>query len=69
MASVLQQLRINGPHRKVVHSLARELELPVERVETVYLTEVAKLEAGARVKTFISVLAIGNARAQLRRET
>jgi len=67
MASVLQQQRLTGSHRAVVDSLARELELPVEQVESVYLSEVTKLESGARVKTFVSVLAAGNARAKLRR--
>ncbi|HVN42269.1 MAG TPA: DUF3562 domain-containing protein [Steroidobacteraceae bacterium] len=50
----------------MVDGLARELELPVEEVESVYFSEVTRLEKSARVKTFVSVLAAGSARMRLR---
>ena len=67
MVTTARTPQASGPHRSVIDSLARELQLPAEEVETVYLEQVRKLEGGARIKTFVSVLAAGSARAQLRR--
>jgi len=54
-------------HHRVVDTLARELKLPFEYVERVYLDEASALEASARVKKFVSVLVTGRTRAELRR--
>jgi hypothetical protein len=53
-------------HVAVVDALARELQLPVERVAGAYFQEVARLEQDARIKTFVSVLAVGAVRNGLR---
>ena len=66
MASLARENDLRGSHRAVVDGLARELELPVEEVESVYFSEVTRLEKSARVKTFVSVLAAGSARMRLR---
>jgi hypothetical protein len=50
----------------VIDALANELSLPVERVAGAYMQEVSRLEAQARIKTFISVLAVGTVRNELR---
>jgi len=51
-----------------VHSLARELDLPLEQVARVYEDEASRIEAGARIKTFVSVIAASRARVELRRQ-
>lgn len=53
-------------HIAVVDALAKELQLPVERVAGAYFQEVARLEESARIKTFVSVLAVGAVRSELR---
>jgi hypothetical protein len=47
--------------------MARDFELPVDEIESAYLSEVTKIEKGARIKTFVSVLAAGNVRSLLHR--
>ena len=53
-------------HVAVVDALAKELQLPVDSVAGAYFQEVARLEEKARIKTFVSVLAIGAVRTELR---
>ncbi len=66
MASADRERKVNGPHRAVVDNLAFELNLPVDHVEKVYLTEMARIESGARIKTFLTVLTLGRVRSRLR---
>ena len=47
-------------------NLARETNTPRDVVMSVYKREVARLEVGARVRTFIPALALRRARAILR---
>lgn len=54
-------------HLAVVDTLAKELQLPAEEVAGAYMQEVARLEESARIKTFVSVLAVGAVRSELRR--
>lgn len=49
-----------------VEALADQLHLPVEQVTRAYLCELARLESEARIKNFVSVLALGAVRTQLR---
>lgn len=53
-------------HVAVVDALAKELDVPVDRVAGAYFQEVARLEETARIKTFVSVLAVGAVRNGLR---
>jgi len=52
----------------IVLSLARELDLPPEHVARVYRDEASRIEAGARIKTFVSVIVTSRVRAELRRQ-
>jgi hypothetical protein len=52
--------------RGVVESLARELEMPLEHVERVYREEATKIEAEARIKTFVGVIVTRRVRVRLR---
>lgn len=49
-----------------VEALADQLHLPVEQVARAYLRELARLQSEARIKTFVSVLALGATRSRLR---
>jgi hypothetical protein len=66
MASPTVDSKAMNSHIAVVDALARELRLPAERVAGAYFQEVARLEENARIKTFVSVLAVGAVRAELR---
>lgn len=48
--------------------LARELKMPFEQVERVYLEEASRIEAAARIKSFLPVLLASRVRAELRRQ-
>lgn len=67
MASPTVGSKATTSHIAVVDWLANELQLPVEKVAGAYFQEVARLEEKARVKTFVSVLAVGAVRTRLRR--
>lgn len=66
MSTTSQGRTSTRSHLAVIDSLASELRLPVERVAGVYFEEVARLEKDARIKTFVSVLAVGAVRNELR---
>lgn len=68
MASTIPNRQGKGSHLAVVDALAKELHLPAEKVASAYFEEVSRLEASARIKTFVSVLAVGNVRSELRRQ-
>ncbi len=45
-------------HQQVIETLAKENAAPVDHVRELFEHEHAKLESEARVKTFVSVIAI-----------
>jgi hypothetical protein len=61
--------RVNAdPALAAMHSLARELDLPLEHVARVYREEASKIAAEARIKTFVSVIVTSRVHAELRRQ-
>ena len=56
------------PAIAAVKVLARELEMPVEQVERVYRAEASKIEAEARIWTFVPVIVASRVRAELLRQ-
>ena len=50
----------------IVSALARRLHIPVSDVGAVYVKELARLAADARIEGFLSVLALRNTREILR---
>ena len=52
---------------RAIDSLAEESQVPIHIVTQLYNAERIKLEAGARITSFISILAIRNVRSRLRR--
>lgn len=57
----------DGNADRAIDSLAEEAQLPVQIIAQLYNAERVKLEAGARITSFISILAIRNVRKLLRR--
>jgi hypothetical protein len=49
-----------------IKNLARETDKPVELVQDIYISERAKLEQTARIKTYVSVLIHRQVKALLR---
>jgi len=49
-----------------IKDLARETDTPVELVQDIYISERAKLEQTARIKTYVSVLIHRQVKALLR---
>lgn len=48
-------------------SLARELNVSAQQVEAIYREEICRLAAGARIRTFLGVLATRRVRVRLGR--
>ena len=57
----------DGNADRAIDFLAEESQVPIDVVARLYKTERVKLEAGARITGFISILAIRNVRRLLRR--
>jgi hypothetical protein len=56
-------------HQQIIESLARETRSDVDHVREIYEVEHARLNAEARVKTFVSVIAVRLVRNVLHQET
>lgn len=54
--------------RAALESLAQELGVPIEQVESVYRKEASTFEATARIKHFVPVLIASHVRNELRRQ-
>jgi hypothetical protein len=55
------------PAQDVIQDLARQTQRPVDEVRTVYEQQLALLEADAKVKTYLTILATRRARELLSR--
>jgi hypothetical protein len=44
-------------HQAIIEALAREVSAPIDEVTALYTLEHAKLDAVARIKTFVQVIA------------
>lgn len=60
------QLVLQTDHGGAVNSICKELQLPVEEVAQVYTREFERLEKQARIRTFLTVLAVHNTKLILR---
>lgn len=67
MEQSVRDPRVSGTHLAVIDTLAKELQLPVDEVTGVYFDEISRLEAEARIRTFVPVLAVNRVRNELRR--
>ena len=55
----------SGTQESALKILAEETQTSSEEVMRIYKTELASLEVGARIRTFLPVLALRKARARL----
>lgn len=55
----------SGQHRSIVEALARETGREAAYIKELYEREFAKLEANAKVRGFLAILAYRNARTAL----
>jgi hypothetical protein len=56
-------------HERAIVSLAEESQVPVNEVARLYEDARAKLETGARIRTFLGIFALRNVRKTLRRRS
>jgi len=57
MATAIQPSASAATHEQIIESLAKETAVSIERVREVYELECSRLDADARVKTYVSVIA------------
>jgi Protein of unknown function (DUF3562) len=65
----LHQTNPHTEHAHVIAHLSDELNIPAQDVDMVFREQIDHLAAGARIKTFIGVLAVRRTRAVLRDRT
>jgi uncharacterized protein DUF3562 len=56
----------NGEHASLITKLSDELHLPLSEVDGVYSEQLDRLEADARIRSYLGVLAVRNTRSVLR---
>jgi len=59
-------MSIESDDEPTIAAIADEFSVPVQEVSAIYTGERRRLERGARIKNFLTVLAIGNTRSILR---
>lgn len=57
MATSIEPTVSTAKHDQIIESLAKEMHVSIDRVREIYESERSKLDADARVKTFVSVIA------------
>jgi hypothetical protein len=62
MATAIQPSVSAAKYDQIIETLAKETAVPVERVREIYESECSRLDADARVKTYVSVIATRLAR-------
>lgn len=66
VASILEPADLDKDQARAIAALSEKLHLPAQQVRQVYLEEFGRLGSQARVRSFLSVLALSRARAVLR---
>jgi hypothetical protein len=57
MASSIEPTVSAAKHDRIIEAIAREMDVSIERVRAIYESECSRLDADARVKTYVSVIA------------
>jgi predicted phosphoribosyltransferase len=57
MATSIQPNVSAAKHEHIIEAIAKETDVSIERVREIYETERSRLDADARVKTYVSVIA------------
>jgi len=61
--------KASGAHLAAIDALAKELQVPVDEVTGAYFAQISRLEADARIRTFVPVLALNRVRDEMRRRS
>jgi uncharacterized protein (DUF2126 family) len=57
MATSIEPTVSAAKHEQIIEALAKEIGAPIERVRAAYESECSRLQADARVQTYVSVIA------------
>ncbi len=57
MATAIEPTVSATKHERVIEALAKEMDVSIERVRAIYESECSRLDADARIKTYVSVIA------------
>jgi hypothetical protein len=57
MATAIEPTISATKHEQIIEALAKEMDVSIERVRAIYESECSRLDADARVKTYVSVIA------------
>jgi hypothetical protein len=57
MATSIEPTVSTAQHDQIIEAIAKEMNVPVEQVRAIYESECSRLDADARVKTYVSVIA------------
>jgi hypothetical protein len=57
MATAIDPKTSSAKHEQIIEALAKEMDVSVEQVRAIYESECSRLDADARVKTYVSVIA------------
>jgi hypothetical protein len=57
MATAIEPTTSSSKHEQIIEALAKEMDVAIERVREIYESECSRLDADARVKTYVSVIA------------
>jgi len=68
MSSLLEPGKEAVRHERAISSLRDRTDAPLEKVRRLFAQEFSRLELGAKVRSYLSVLTTSNVRAMLRRK-
>ena len=57
MATAIAPTVSTTKHEQIIEALAKEMDVSIDRVRAIYETECSRLDADARVKTYVAVIA------------
>lgn len=64
--SVTESADLDETRTRAIASLSQRLHVPLQEARKAYVKEVERLESQARIRSFVEVLAVSGARAELR---
>lgn len=57
MATSIEPTAVIAKQEQIIETLAKEMDVSIERVRAIYESECSRLQADARIKTYVSVIA------------
>ncbi len=65
-ADFIQTVRVSNDLFQTITHLSEEMQVPLDRIHEIYVGEVNRLAAQARIQQYVSVLALGRTRTIVR---